>query len=303
MFDTPLLISLLIFISINLVFLGVFYYHHYHKRHALLLARIGKREGKIGIFKQHLLKILNDLGQFLKPRQEEKISELRKTFLKAGRRHPNTPFIYFGVKGFLAGLLVFSFSLLKPFVFKTMPPSQTLFCGVFLAVAGFYLPGVWLQAKIAGRKEKILKGFPDTLDLLVVCVKAGMSLDAAMARVGDEIVLSNKPLSEEFHLLNMELQAGKFRSEALKSMASRIELEDVDTLTALLVQTDKFGTSVAQALLVHSDAMRTRRRQRAEEAAAKLPVKIMFPLIFFIFPAIFVVLLGPAAIRILETFY
>lgn len=302
MFDTPLLVSLLIFISINLILFGAFFHYHYHKRHTQLLARIGKQEGKMTAFKQHLLETLSSLGQFLKPRQREKISELRKTFLKAGCRHFNAPFIYFGVKGFLAGSLVFSFSLLKPFVFKAMPPPQILFWGVFLAVAGFYLPGIWLRAKIAGRKEEILKGFPDALDLLVVCVKAGMSLDAAISRVGEEITLSNKPLSEEFHLLNMELQAGKARSDALKSMASRIDLEEIDILTALLVQTDKFGTSVAKALLVHSDTMRIGRRQRAEEAAAKLPVKIMFPLIFFIFPAIFVVLLGPAAIRFLETF-
>lgn len=133
-------------------------------------------------------------------------------------------------------------------------------------------------------------------------MNAGMSLDAAISRVGEEITLSNKDLAEEFQLLNLELLAGKPRYDALKNLALRTDLEEIDMLTALLIQTDRFGTSIAQALMIHSDSMRTRKYQKAEEIAARLPVKLLFPLILFIFPAIFVVLLGPAAIKFLRTF-
>jgi len=134
-----------------------------------------------------------------------------------------------------------------------------------------------------------------------VCAEAGIGLDAAINRVGEEIKLSNKPLSEEFKLMSLELRAGKPRREALKDLAMRTDLEDVNSLASLLIQTEKFGTNIAQALRVHSDSMRVKRFQRAEEVAAKLPVKLLFPLIFFIFPSLFVAILGPAAIRIFRT--
>ena len=151
---------------------------------------------------------------------------------------------------------------------------------------------------ISERQRKILEGFPDVLDLMVVCVEAGMGLDAAIFRAGKEIELKNRVISEEFKLLSLELRAGKSRQDALRSLAMRVNLEDVNSLISLLIQTDKFGTSVAQALRVHSEAMRVKRFQMAEEIAAKLPVKLVFPLILFIFPSLFVVLLGPAMINI-----
>jgi tight adherence protein C len=157
--------------------------------------------------------------------------------------------------------------------------------------------------RISNRKEKMQQGLPDALDLMVVCVEAGTGLDAAINRVGEEMKLSNEVLSEEFRLMSMELRAGKQRRNALKNLALRTDLEDVSSLVTLLIQTEKFGTSLAQALRVHSDSMRTKRFQKAEEIAAKLPVKLMFPLVLFIFPSIFVVILGPAAIRIFRTLF
>jgi len=136
----------------------------------------------------------------------------------------------------------------------------------------------------------------------VVCVEAGMGLDAAISRVGEEIRFTDRELSDELRLLNLELRAGKTRLEALRNLARRVNLEDMNSLVTLLVQTEKFGTSIAQALRVYSDTFRTKRYQAAEELAAKLPVKLLFPLIFFIFPAIFVVILGPAVIQIIQTF-
>jgi tight adherence protein C len=135
---------------------------------------------------------------------------------------------------------------------------------------------------------------------MVVCTEAGMGLDAALKRVGEEIRLSNKVLSDEFRILNLELRAGKSRASVLRSLGKRIGLEDVDSLVTLLIQTDKFGTSVGRALRVHSDAMRTKRMQKVEEVAAKLPVKLLFPTVFCIFPALFLIILGPAIIRVMR---
>jgi tight adherence protein C len=144
----------------------------------------------------------------------------------------------------------------------------------------------------------MVKGFPDALDLMVVCVEAGMGLDSTITRVSREMELTHKILSEELQIYNFEMRAGKLRRDALKNLAMRTDLPEISNLATLLIQTDKFGTSIGQALKVYSDTMRTQRFQRAEEKAAKLPVKLIFPLILFIFPALFVVILGPAAINV-----
>ena len=201
----------------------------------------------------------------------------------------------------MAILFALFFAVVK---FSLLPALQPLhFIGVCIlsAMAGFYLPNLWLRIKIDRRKEKILLGLPDALDLMVVCAEAGVGLDAAINRVGDEMRLSNKTLSDEFNLMSLELRAGKARRDAFRDLAIRTDLEDVNNLASLLIQTERFGTSISQALRVHSDAMRVKRFQRAEEVAAKLPVKLLFPLIFFIFPSLFVAILGPAIIRIFRT--
>jgi len=169
---------------------------------------------------------------------------------------------------------------------------------VLAALAGWYLPDLWLRIKTQRRKEKLLAALPDALDLLVVCVEAGMGLDGAFHRVAQEIRLNSPEMSDELKLMNLELRAGKSRQEALDNMALRSDLDEMTSLVTLLIQTDKFGTSMAASLRVFSDAYRTQRYQRAEELAAKIPVKLVFPLILFIFPALFTVILGPAAIRI-----
>jgi tight adherence protein C len=189
---------------------------------------------------------------------------------------------------------VFALQLLKPGQARFL---HLAFFSIGFALAGFYLPNLWLSLKIARRKEALTIGLPDALDLLVVCAEAGMGLDAAMKRVGEEMKLSNRTISEEFKLLNLELRAGKSRKDALKNLSLRADLEEVNSLITLLVQTDRFGTSVAQALRVHSDAMRTRRTQKVEEIAAKLPLKLLFPTVFCIFPSLFLVILGPALLQ------
>jgi tight adherence protein C len=156
-------------------------------------------------------------------------------------------------------------------------------------------------ARLAKRRQhRIRMGLPDALDLLVVSVEAGLGLDQALQRVGEELAFAHKDLCDELRLINLELRAGTARSEALHNLASRTGLEDVSSLVTMLVQTDKFGTSVAQSLRVHSETLRTKRRQRAEEAAAKTGAKMVFPLVLCIFPAIWVVTLGPAVIKFVQ---
>jgi len=183
--------------------------------------------------------------------------------------------------------------------YPTMGNQIVLYVGA--ASAGYFFPVLWLRHAVGSRKEKILDAFPDALDLMVVCVEAGLGLDAAIARVSSEIKFAHPELADEFNLVSLELRTGLARIDALKNLSRRVDLEEVNSLVALLVQTDKFGTSVGQSLRVHSDAMRTNRQLRAEELAAKLPVKLLFPLIFFIFPSLFVVIIGPGMVKIART--
>lgn len=200
-------------------------------------------------------------------------------------------------------MVAFAFFLARLVIQMVIPSLTLLLISILLTMIGFYLPNLWIRVRISNRKEKMQQGLPDALDLMVVCVEAGTGLDAAINRVGEEMELSNNVLNEEFRLMSMELRAGKQRRDALKNLALRTDIEDVKSLVTLLIQTEKFGTSLAQALRVHSDSMRTKRFQKAEEIAAKLPVKLIFPLVLFIFPSLFVTILGPAAIRIFRTLF
>ncbi|MBW3541878.1 MAG: type II secretion system F family protein [Planctomycetes bacterium] len=168
------------------------------------------------------------------------------------------------------------------------------------AGAGFYLPEIILRFRIKGRKERIFLGLPDALDLLVVCVEAGLGLDAGMRRVAEELEEAHPDLCGEFHLANLQLQMGRPRREVLHDLGVRTGVDDMKSLVAILIQADKFGSSIAQALRVQSDSMRTKRRQLAEERAQQTAVKMIFPLVLFIFPGIFVVLVGPAAIMMIN---
>jgi tight adherence protein C len=307
---TLLFISMLAFVATMSFVSGIYFYIGYRKEHLRLLERVKKQTEEttwsqdkldvLGTIKKDLLRMVGSLGDRIKPKDEGELSHLRKTFLRAGYRGENLTVIFFGVKALLAIFLAAGFFVSRFFILKTLAPLHIMLFSVLFALIGFYLPSLWLRARIARRKEEILKGFPDALDLMVVCVEAGVGLDAAINRVGEELRLRSKVLADEFRILSLELRAGKSRQDALRNLALRADLEDVSSWATLLIQTDKFGTSVAQALRVHSDSMRTKRRQRAEELAGKMAVKLLFPLILFIFPALFVVILGPAAIRLLR---
>jgi tight adherence protein C len=172
----------------------------------------------------------------------------------------------------------------------------------FLAagIVGFLLPDFALRSRIHKRQEEITDALPDGLDLLVVCVEAGLGLNAAFVKITEEFRLSSPALSEEFDIVNREMVAGKPRQEALRALSERTGVEDVKSLVAMLIQTEKLGTSLAQSLRVHSDSLRLRRRQRAEEAAAKTTIKLVFPLVFLMFPALFIVILGPGVLQVIK---
>jgi tight adherence protein C len=247
-----------------------------------------------------LFKFLGALGEATKSKNVDEMSHLRRTLVKAGYRSVEAPLIFFGARLLLAIAIPSAFAVLRTSALPMLPHTQTMVLFILTAVVGFYGPNLWVKLKTQRRQQKILAGFPDALDLMTVCVEAGLGLDAAMNQVADEISMSNKVLSDELKLVNLELRAGQSRQNALRNLSLRTDLEDVNNFTTLLIQTDNFGTSIGQTLRVHSDAMRTKRHNRAEEAAAKLPVKLLFPLLFFIFPSMFVVIMGPAVIQIMR---
>jgi tight adherence protein C len=225
-------------------------------------------------------------------------SPLRIRFSNAGLNTPNVVAVYFASKT----LLTFSLPLLL--LLASLSLSWDVSLSVLLATLlvsaafGYYLPNVVLSRLVTRRQTELFRAFPDALDLLRVCVEAGLGLDAAVERVGREIQIESEALAQEFSLLGLELRAGAARADALRNLALRIGLDDIDALVSMLIQADRFGTSVAESLKVHSESLRTKRRLVAEEAAAKLPVKILMPLIFCVFPALLTVLLGPAIINV-----
>ncbi|HSL02951.1 MAG TPA: type II secretion system F family protein, partial [Nitrospiraceae bacterium] len=299
--DMTWVISLLVFMMVLLCSMGVYLVMGSRATMNVIKRRT---EGQIGVassgnesigvgFKDKLYSLLTSLGKANKPSNESEVSAIREALVTAGYRHAQAPILFMGAK-LLSSILVLGFTILLPaklLGFPTMAAQLVMYVGA--ASAGYFFPMWWLRYAISQRKEKIQDAFPDALDLMVVCVEAGLGLDAAISRVSSEMRFAHRELAEEFHLVSLELRTGLSRAGALKNLGRRIGLEEVSSLVALLVQTDKFGTSIGQSLRVHSDAMRVNRQLRAEEIAAKLPVKLLFPLVFFIFPSLFVVVIGP----------
>lgn len=232
------------------------------------------------------------------PEDQWETSPLRVRFMNAGLRSPKAPAIFFGAKTLLAITLPFIAYSVLMLSGAEMGTSGILFTLLLAAAIGYYLPNGVLSRLVFLRQREIFETFPDALDLMTVCVEAGLGIDAALIRVANEIQHKSEALSEELHLVTLELRAGATKEKALRNLAMRTGVEDVDTLVAMLIQAERFGTSIADSLRVHAETLRTKRRQRAEEAAAKIALKLLFPLIFCIFPAMLLVLLGPAFIRI-----
>jgi tight adherence protein C len=227
------------------------------------------------------------------PKPVSEVGKLRARLMSAGYRGEEALTLFIGIR---AGCALTFFAIASlPFLLRT-----GIITALIAAAIGYVLPGMVLARMAKRRQHRLRLSLPDALDLLVVSVEAGLGLDQAVQRVADELSLVHPELSDELRLVHLEMRAGTARSDALKNLATRTQVDDVSSLVTMLVQTDKFGTSVAQALRVHSDTSRTKRRQRAEEAAAKTGAKMVFPLVFCIFPAIWVVTIGPAAIKFVQ---
>lgn len=253
---------------------------------------------KVAPWVGRVIELAKPVARLSVPKEGWESSQLRIRFMNAGYRSETAPMIFFIAKTVLTFLLPVMFILYITISGAQYSANILLLFIVISAGLGYFLPNVFLERRIAYRKREILDSFPDAMDLIIVCVESGLGLDAALARVSEEMHMISPTLGEELHLINLELRAGSSRERALRNLALRTGVEDIDTLVAMLVQSDRFGTSVAQALRVHAENLRTKRRLRAEEAAAKIALKLLFPLIFFIFPSMLLVLLGPALISI-----
>lgn len=241
-------------------------------------------------------RVLSDVGKLL-PTSTKDLSSTKMMLVRAGYRRPEAIMALRGAKILLpivlAAIVYFS---------GLTNTSNPVFVWILALLAGFLLPDMWLSRQVRKRQMTLRKALPDALDLLVVCIEAGLGLDQAFMRVSQELRITHPELCGELDLVNAQIRIGRTRIEAMRELASRTGVDDIKALVAMLIQTDRFGTSVSQSLRVHADDMRMKRRQRAEEAAAKTPVKMVPPLVFFIFPALFVVILGPAIITIFRQF-
>lgn len=249
---------------------------------------------------ERVAKVAQPFSRLSLPEEGWEKSALRILFMNAGWRNQNAPTLYFASKTVLAlglpAIAALALALFGPVASGNMLLLVLLSC----AGGGYYLPNLVLARLVALRKREIFETIPDALDLLTVCVEAGLSLERALIKVASEIHIKSEILAQELQLVLMEMRAGFTKEKALRNFALRTGVEDVDTLVAMLVQSERFGTSMGAALRVHSDNLRTKRRMIAEEAAAKIALKLMFPLIFCIFPLVLMVLVGPAVIQIMR---
>ncbi len=249
-------------------------------------------------------RVLDFLGTLplIRPRRQGELSRARSRLIQAGFRNPRDINIYYGVKfGLMIFLLCSNFLL-----FNVLPPTQSASTSLLLAtlligaLVGTFAPDIWLQLRIKERKEQIWNGFPDAMDLLVLCIESGLGIDAAMHRVAEDIHLSHPLLSQELRYVSDSVRTGQSRTIALKQLNQRVDLEDIQSFTSLIVQTEKLGVSITQAMRKISESIRNKRRIKAEELAAKLPVKLLFPVTLFFFPSIMVVVLLPAVIKLTQ---
>ncbi|MBW2134392.1 MAG: type II secretion system F family protein [Deltaproteobacteria bacterium] len=244
---------------------------------------------------KRFLELLSFSGQWALKDQQE-VSRLRASLINAGYRHPNAPAIYFGLRVLTALLLPFPF--LAYCVIQGKITTINLIIAFWFAGMGFFLPTYLLRVKIRKRQDRLDKALPDVLDLIIICMEAGLSLNGTLNRVAEEIRGIYKDFYNELLITTIEIRTGIPWHEALNNLGQRTGVQSVRSLVALMIQSDRLGASIAQALRTHADFVRVQRALRAEEQASKLAVKLLFPLICFIFPAMFIVILGPAVIRI-----
>jgi tight adherence protein C len=276
----------------------LFYREAMIQRISAVISPRAKQGSLRGTLEQTSFTLGNMVGQFERviPKSTTEVSVVQQRLIRAGYRSDSAVKIFYGAKGVIPLILCVV-------AFMTGAGSYSPFFTYLVALGlGFLAPDFWLGNRISARQARIRRGLPDVLDLLVICIEAGLSLDQSVARTAEELTLAQPVICDELDLVVLEQRAGLPRADAWRHFAERTAVDSVRNLVSVLVQSEKFGTSVAKTLRVHSDTLRTQRRQAVEEQAAKTTVKLVFPLVLFIFPSLFLVTLGPAAITVMESF-
>ena len=249
-------------------------------------------------FVSTLVRVVDPISRLALPSEGWDKSPLQLKFVNAGWRTTDAPKLYFGIKS----LLTISFPIITYFFLdksiQAENASELLFVLILFAGLGYYLPNIFLSNMVKKRQQEIVETLPDATDLLIICMEAGLSFDQALSKVASEIKLKSEILSQELELLLMEVRSGFTRERALRNLALRTGVEEIDGLATMVIQSERFGTSIGDALRIHAETARTKRRQKAEETASKIALKLLFPLLFFLMPAIFIVLLTPALMQL-----
>jgi tight adherence protein C len=305
---TPILIAVLAGLSVMLVVASVFdlvtapgrtvshELKELRSRNPSPFGSVARRRRQFS--KQKVQAVIGKLGEHMVQRGGLDLDGWSKRLVQAGFWHPEASRLFFGTRTILAAGLILAGFVLGA-VLKTRLPA-TMLLSAWLGGLGWLLPSWYVLSRRRARCDEIGRALADALDLLVACVEAGIGLNQALSRVAEEVRNISEALSAEFVMVNLEIRAGTARDVALRNLAARTGVEDVEALVSTLIQTERFGTSVGRALRVQADTLRQKRRQRAEEAAAKTTIKLVFPLVFFVFPALFVVILGPAVIQVIR---
>lgn len=304
-----LLIALSTFVCISLVMMGAYWFVYRPQSAATeRLKKLGQRVTgpttavstleRDNQASELAERIATPLNRLIPPSAAE-VKKLQKQLMQAGFRSPGAPLMYraiqiFSLAGFPAAVAFGCAVLARPL-------NTAILFILFAFVIGFFLPRFILKRRIQSRQQLVRWGLADALDLMVISIEAGLGLNAAMMKVGTELKNVHPDICDEFELANLEIRVGRDRDEALRNLAERTGVDDLRSLVAMLIQTDKFGTSIAKAIRAFSDSLRTKRRQRAEQAAQKAAVKLLFPLACFLFPTLFIALLGPAALQLIDT--
>jgi tight adherence protein C len=293
-----LILSSLIFLAVSLAVAGLFLWLAPTRAEQRLHDMAPPKEKSD--WTETVVKVAGPLAKLSSPEGDWENSPLRLQFFHAGIRHPDARLVYYGAKT----LLPLALAGLAYMAMRGMNQSSSLtllFYVLLGALIGCYLPNLVLHLTISSRQREVFESFPDAADLMLVCVEAGLGLDAGLGKVADEIKRKSTALAEELHLTNLEIRAGGTREKAMRNLALRTGVEEIGTFATMLTQADKFGTSIGDSLRVFSDDLRHKRMIRAEETAAKVPTKMLFPLVVCIFPSIIMVVMGPAAIQVIRT--
>ncbi|MDP9600994.1 type II secretion system F family protein [Variovorax sp. NFACC27] len=293
-----MLFPILVFLTVSLAIIGLAVWLSPTRTEQRLQAMAGPA-GK-SAWTETAVKLVGPFAQLSSPTNDAELSPLRVRFLNAGIRYPDAYLVYFGMKTLLPlGFAALAFVGLR--ATGTADDGTVLMLLLALAaLAGCYLPNLVLRLLIRARRREIFENFPDAADLMLVCVEAGLGLDAGLVKVTDEIQVKSRALAQELHWTNLEMRAGGTREKSLRNLALRTGVEEIGTFATMLTQADRFGTSIGESLRVFSDDLRHKRHVRAEELAAKVPTKMLVPLVLCIFPCISLVILTPAAIRVVR---